>query len=65
MLTVRTEQSMNLYENDALPAIAMSVTDVSIGVVLALSAIFLFLPFVMLAGLVYSGIRERTRKGRQ
>ena len=56
---------MNLYENDALPAIAMSITDVSIGVVLALSAIFLLLPFVMLAGLVYSGIRERTRKGRQ
>jgi hypothetical protein len=44
------------YESDVLPATAASVTDVSHGVVLALSACFLLMPFAMLAGLVYSGI---------
>ena len=56
---------MNPYDNELLPTTAVSITDASIGVVLALCAVFMLLPFVMLAGLVYSGIRERTRKGRQ
>jgi hypothetical protein len=56
---------MNPYDNDLLATTAVSFTDASIGVVLALSAVFMLLPFVMLAGLVYSGIRERTRKDRQ
>jgi hypothetical protein len=47
------------YASEALPATAASVIDVSHGVVLALSACFLLMPFVMLAGLVYSGIRSR------
>jgi hypothetical protein len=50
-----------MYSSDSnvLPATAASVTDVSHGVILALSALFLLMPFVMLAGLVYSGIRSR------
>ena len=50
-----------MYPSDSnvLPATAASVTDVSHGVILALSALFLLMPFVMLAGLVYSGIRSR------
>ncbi len=45
--------------SEVLPATAASVTDVSHGVILALSACFLLTPFVMLVGLVYSGIRSR------
>ena len=56
---------MHPYETDLLPMSAMSITDASIGVVLALSAVFMLLPFVMLAGLVYSGIRGRSRRGRR
>ena len=56
---------MNPYDNDLLATTAVLFTDASIGVLLALSAVFMLLPFVMLAGLVYSGIRERTRKDRQ
>jgi hypothetical protein len=44
------------YDSNVLPAIAASVTDVSHGIVLALSACFLLMAFAMLAGLVYSGI---------
>jgi len=55
---------MNPYENELLPTTAVSITDASIGIVLALSALFMLLPFVMLVGLVYSGIRQRSRKGR-
>jgi hypothetical protein len=47
------------YDSDALPATAASVTDVSHAIVLALCACFLLMPFVMLVGLVYSGIRSR------
>jgi hypothetical protein len=47
------------YESNVLPATAASVTDVSHGVILALSALFLLIPFAMLVGLVYSGIRSR------
>jgi hypothetical protein len=47
------------------PTIAASVTDVSHGVVLALSACFLLMPFAMLAGLVYSGIRSRRMARRE
>jgi hypothetical protein len=53
------------YANEVLPATAVSVTDVSHGVVLALSACFLLMPFVMLAGLVYSGIRSRRMARRE
>jgi hypothetical protein len=55
---------MNPYETDVLPATAASVTDVSHGVVLALCACFLLMPFAMLAGLVYSSIRSRRRARR-
>jgi hypothetical protein len=56
-----------MYPNasEVLPASAASVTDVSHGVVLALSACFLLMPFVMLAGLVYSGIRSRRMARRE
>ena len=47
------------YPSDVLPATAASVTDVSHGFILALSGCFLLMPFVVLAGLVYSGIRSR------
>ena len=56
---------MHPYASEMLPATATSVTDVSHGVVLALSACFLLLPFVMLAGLVYSGIRSRQTARRE
>ena len=46
-------------ESNVLPATAASVTDVSHGVILALSTLFLLMPFAMLVGLVYSGIRSR------
>jgi hypothetical protein len=52
---------MNSYENDLLPATAASIVDVSNGVVLVLCALIMTLPFVMLVGLVYSGIRDRRR----
>jgi hypothetical protein len=55
---------MNLYDNDALTTTAASVTDVSIAIVLGVSALLMLLPFAMLVGLAYSGIRERARKGR-
>jgi hypothetical protein len=48
---------MYQYESDVLPATAASVTDVSQGVALALSALFLLMPFAMLAGL-HSSIRS-------
>jgi hypothetical protein len=56
-----------MYPNasEVLPATAASATDVSHGVVLALSACFLLMPFVMLAGLVYSGIRSRRTARRE
>jgi hypothetical protein len=47
------------FESNVLPATAASVTDVSHGVILALSALFLLMPLAMLVGLVYSGIRSR------
>jgi hypothetical protein len=50
---------MSPAESSVLPATAASVIDVSHGVVLALSALFLLMPFAMLAGLVLSGIRSR------
>jgi hypothetical protein len=50
---------MSPAESSVLPATAASVTDVSHGVVLALSALFLLMPFAMLAGLVFRGIRSR------
>jgi len=53
------------YAREVLPAIAASVTDVSHGVILALSALFLLMPFAMLAALVYSGIRSRRMARRQ
>jgi len=56
---------MSPYDNELLPTIAVSITDASIGIVLALCALFMLMPFVMLAGLVYGGIRGRTRKGRE
>jgi hypothetical protein len=56
---------MYLYASEVLPATAASVTDVSHGVVVALSACFLLIPFVMLAGLVYSGIRSRRMARRE
>lgn len=45
-------------ESSVLPATAASATDVSHGVILALSALFLLMPLAMLVGLVYSGIRS-------
>lgn len=54
---------MNPYDQQALTTTAVSVTDASIAIVLALSALFMLAPFAMLVGLVYSGIRERTRNG--
>jgi hypothetical protein len=56
---------MGPYDNEMLPTVAVSITDASIGVVLALSALFMLMPFVMLVGLVCNGIRRRTRKDRQ
>jgi hypothetical protein len=56
---------MHPYASEMLPATAASVTDVSHGVVLALSACFLLLPFAMIAGLVYSGIRSRRMARRE
>jgi hypothetical protein len=53
------------HASEVLPAIAASVTDVSHGVVLALCACFLLMPFVMLGALVYSGIRSRRMARRQ
>ena len=50
---------MYLSESNVLPATAASVTDISHGVILALSALFLLMPFAMLVSLVYSGIRSR------
>jgi hypothetical protein len=55
---------MNPYENELLPAIAVSMTDASFGVVLALCALFMLVPFAMLAALVYRGIRRPTRNDR-
>jgi hypothetical protein len=55
---------MHPYASEVLPTTAASLTDVSHGVVLALSACFLLMPFVMLAGVVYSGIRS-CRSARQ
>jgi hypothetical protein len=52
---------MNPYESELLPTTAASVTDVSNGIVLVLSALFMLMPLVMLVGLVYSGIRNRRR----
>ena len=52
------------YSNEALTTTAVSVNDVSITIVLALSALFMLAPFAMLVGLVYSGIRNRTRRRR-
>ena len=51
---------MNTYESELLPSIAVSITDASMGVVFALSALFMLMPCAMLVGLVYSGIRRRT-----
>jgi hypothetical protein len=47
------------FESNVLRATAASVTDISHGVILALSALFLLMPFAMFVGLVYSGIRSR------
>jgi hypothetical protein len=55
---------MNSYNNELLSTTAVSITDASIGIVLALCALFMLFPFVMLVGLIYSGIRQRSRKGR-
>lgn len=55
---------MNPYQNELLPSIAVSITDASMGVVLALSALFMLAPFAMLVGLVYNGIRRRTGNDR-
>ena len=52
---------MNPYESELSPITAASVTDVSHGIVLVLCALFMLMPLVMLAGLVYSGIRDRRR----
>lgn len=56
---------MNPYDNELLPTTAVSITDASMGVVLVLCALFMLVPFAMLAGLVYSGIRRRTRNDRR
>jgi hypothetical protein len=56
---------MNPYQNEVLTTTAVSVTDASIAVVLALCALFMLAPFAMLVALVYSGIRERTRNDRR
>ena len=55
---------MNPYESELLPSIAVSITDASMGIVLALCALFMLMPFAMLVGLVYIGIRRRTGNDR-
>jgi len=56
---------MNPYDHELLPTAAVSITDASMGVVLALCALFMLVPFAMLVGLVSSGIRRRTRNDRR
>ena len=53
------------YEDWLSSTTAASVTDISNGVVLVLSACFMLVPFVMLAGLLYSGIRNRRLRNRE
>ena len=52
---------MNPYESELSPITAASVTDVSHGIVPVLCALFMLMPLLMLAGLVYSGTRDRRR----
>jgi hypothetical protein len=56
---------MNPYDNELLPTTAVSITDVSTVLVLALCALFMLVPFAMLVALVSSGIRRRTRNDRR
>jgi hypothetical protein len=50
---------MNPYEEELLPTIAVSVADVSYGVVLVLCVCIMLVPLAMLVVLVHSGIRNR------
>jgi hypothetical protein len=52
---------MNAYQHELLPATAASVTDVSHAIILVLCVGFLLMPFAILVGLVYGGIRKRRR----
>jgi hypothetical protein len=55
---------MNLNQCELLPSAAVSITDASMGVVFVLCALFMLVPFAMFVGLVYSGLRRRTRDHR-
>jgi len=50
---------MNTYDDTLLSTIALSVKDVSFGIILVLCACILMMPLALLVGLLYSGIRDR------
>jgi hypothetical protein len=53
---------MNPYENELPLTNALSITDVSYGVVLVVCAFLMMMPIAMLFGLLYSGLRNRRDK---
>ena len=50
---------MNPYADELVSTTAVSITDVSFGVVLVLCACLMLIPLAMLVGLLYTGIRNR------
>ena len=52
---------MSPYQSELLPVAAASITDVSHAVILVLCVGFMLMPFAILVGLAYGGIRRRRR----